>query len=113
MIQRGELWWADLVDPRGSHPGYRRPVIVIQSDAFNRSRVGTVIIGAINSNLDLVAAPRNVRLTRRESNLSRASVVNVSQLLTLDRRFLTERICRLPADVIRELEEGLRLVLGL
>jgi mRNA interferase MazF len=88
-------------------------VVVLQSDAFNRSRIGTVIVAAISSNLDLVAAPGNVRLTRRESKLSRESIVNVSQLLTLDRRFLTERICRLPADVIRELEEGLWLVLGL
>jgi mRNA interferase MazF len=86
---------------------------VIQSDAFNKSRIGTAIVAAISSNLDLAAAPGNVRLTRRESKLSRESVVNVSQLLTLDRRFLTERVGRLPADVVQELEAGLRLVLSL
>jgi len=113
VILRGEVWWAELVDPRGSEPGFRRPVVVIQSDAFNQSRIGTVIVAAVTSNLDLAAAPGNVRLTRRESKLSRASVVNVSQLLTLDRRFLTERVARLPAGVLRELEAGLRLVLSL
>jgi mRNA interferase MazF len=113
VIQRGENWWADLQEPRGSEPGYRRPVLVIQSDAFNRSRIGTIVVAAISSNLDLAAAPGNVRLTRRESKLSRESVVNVSQLLTLDRRFLRERAGRLPADVVREIETGLRLVLSL
>ena len=113
MIQRGDIWWADLQEPRGSEPGYRRPVVVIQSDAFNRSRIGTVVVAAISSNLDLVEAPGNVRLTRRESKLSRESVVNVSQLLTLDRRILRERVGRLPAEVVKEVETGLRLVLSL
>jgi len=112
VIQRGEIWWAELAEPRGAEPGFRRPVVVLQSDAFNRSRIGTVVVAAITSNLALAAAPGNVRLLRRESGLPRESVVNVSQLLTLDQRFLTERIGRLPASVLREVEAGVRLVLS-
>jgi mRNA interferase MazF len=113
VIQRGEIWWADLAEPRGSEPAFRRPVVVIQSDAFNRSRIGTVVVAAITSNLELAGAPGNVRLSRRESKLPRESVVNVSQLLTLDRRFLTERVGRLPAGALAQVEAGLRLVLSL
>lgn len=109
MIQRGEVWWASLAEPRGSE----RPVVVIQSDAFNRSRIGTVLVAAITGNLDLAAAPGNVRLSRRSSRLARESVVNVSQLLTLDRSFLTERVGRLPPAMLGEVEAGLRLVLSL
>ena len=113
MIQRGEIWWADLAEPRGSEPAFRRPVVVIQSDAFNRSRIGTVVVAAITSNLELAGAPGNVRLSRRESKLPRESVVNVSQLLTLDRRFLSERVGRLPASAFAQVEAGLRVVLSL
>lgn len=113
VIQRGDVWWADLAEPRGSEPGYRRPVLVIQSNAFNRSQIGTVIVAAITSNLALAAAPGNVRLTRRESKLSRESVVNVSQILTLDSRFLAERVGRVSAPVLVEVEAGLRLALSL
>ncbi len=110
---RGEIWWAELAEPRGAEPGYRRPVAVVQSDAFNRSQIATVVVAAISSNLVLADAPGNVRLTRRDSKLPRESVVNVSQLLTLDRRFLTERIGRLPARAIERINAGLRLVLSL
>jgi mRNA interferase MazF len=113
VIRRGEIWWVDLAEPRGSEPGFRRPVVVIQSDAFNRSRIGTVVVAAITSNLGLAGAPGNVRLSRRESKLPRESVVNVSQILTLDRRFLAERIGRLPASALAQLEAGLRMVLSL
>lgn len=113
VIQRGEIWWADFPEPRGSEPGFRRPVVVIQSDAFNRSRIGTVIVVAVTSNLDLATAPGNVRLSRRESKLPRDSVVNVSQVLTLDWRFLSERIGRLPASALADVEAGLRVVLSL
>jgi mRNA interferase MazF len=113
VIQRGEIWWADLAEPRGSEAGFRRPVVVIQSDAFNRSRIGTVVVAAITSNLALADAPGNVRLLRRESKLPRESVVNVSQVLTLDRRFLSERVGRLPASAFAQIEAGLRLVLSL
>jgi len=113
VIKRGEIWWADLVDPRGSEPGFRRPVVVVQSDSFNRSHIGTVVAAAITSNLDLGEAPGNVRVSRRESRLPRESVVNVSQVVTLDRRFLVKRVSRLPLRVIEEINSGLRLVLSL
>jgi mRNA interferase MazF len=113
VILRGEIWWAELGEPRGSEPGYRRPVLVVQADAFNRSRIRTVVAAAITTNLELAVAPGNVRLRRRDSKLDRESVVNVSQILTLDQRFLRERIGRLPAAVLGEVEAGLRLVLAL
>lgn len=112
-MRLGEVWWADLPQPSGSGPGYRRPVVIVQSDEFNRSRIQTVIVAAITSNLRLGAAPGNVSLGKRGAGLSRESVVNVSQLLTLDRRFLTEKAGRLPAAKLRELQDGLRLVLAL
>ena len=113
MIRRGEVWWADLAEPRGSEPGFRRPVVVIQSDAFNRSRISTVVVAAITSNLKLGEAPGNVRLSRSVSKLTRASVVNVSQLVTLDRSFLTGRVSLLPPGVLAEVEAGVRLALSL
>lgn len=113
MIKRGEIWWAELRTPRGSEPGFRRPVVIIQADAFNRSQISTVIAAAITSNLVLANAPGNVHLKRGQSKLPRDSVVNVSQILTLDRRFLTERVARLPVQAFSQVEEGLRLVLSL
>ena len=113
VIRRGEIWWASLGQPRGSEPGYRRPVLVVQSDAFNRSQISTVLVAAITSNLHLGEAPGNVRLTRRQSKLPRESVVNVSQVLTLDKRFLSERVGRLPGQPLVQVEQGLRLVLSL
>ena len=113
VIQRGEIWWASLGEPRGSAPGYRRPVLVIQSDAFNRSSIGTVTVAAVTSNLHLGDAPGNVRLTARQSKLPRPSIVNLSQVLTVDRRFLTERVGRLPGGLLTEVDAGLRLALSL
>ncbi len=113
MIARGEIWWAELAVPRGAEPGYRRPVLVVQADAFNRSRIGTVVVAAISSNLALGQAPGNVQLPRRQSRLPRESVVNVSQLLTLDRRFLTRRVGRLSPRTLARIDAGLRLVLSL
>ena len=112
-MRRGEVWWASLPAPAGSGPGYRRPVVIVQADAFNRSRIRTVIVAAVTSNLRLADAPGNVRLTGRGIGLECDSVVNVSQLVTLDRAFLTERVGRVPAPKLRELDEGLRLVLAL
>lgn len=110
-IRRGELWWADLPKPRGSEPGFRRPVLVIQADAFNRSTIQTVIVAVITSNLRLADAPGNVALPARASRLPRDSVVNVSQLVTLDRVFLTEHISNLPVRLQAAVDAGLRLVL--
>ena len=113
MIQRGEIWWAHLEEPQGSEPGFRRPVVVMQSDVFNRSRIATVVVAVITSNVDLAAAPGNVRLSRRESRLPRESVVNVSQLVTLDRGVLAEKVARLPKSTLSDIEAGVRLVLAL
>jgi mRNA interferase MazF len=112
-VQRGEVWWADLPEPRRSEPGYRRPVLVIQADAFNGSRIQTTIVAAITSNVQLADAPGNVLLPARSAGLARDSVVNVSQLLTLDRSFLTEHAGTLSPRVQRSVDEGLRLVLQL
>jgi mRNA interferase MazF len=112
-IQRGEIWWADLPEPRRSEPGYRRPVLVIQADAFNRSRIQTVLVAVITSNIDVATAPGNVVLPARSSGLPRDSVVNVSQVLTLDRSFLTELAGTLPAQLHRSVDAGLRLILQL
>ena len=113
MIRRGDIWWASLPDPTGSGPGYRRPVLVVQADEFNESRIQTVVVAALTSNLRLAAAPGNVLCSRRNSGLRKDSVVNVSQLLTLDKSFLSARIKALPASVMRSVEAGIRLVLGL
>ncbi len=112
-MKRGEVWWASLPAPTGSGPGYRRPVLVVQSNAFNDSRIATVIVAVITSNLALEAAPGNVRLARGASGLGKASVVNVSQLVTLDRRLMTERVSALPATLMARVGDGLNLVLGL
>ena len=112
-MRRGEIWWANLPTPGGSEPGYRRPVLVVQSDDFNRSRIQTVVVLAITSNLKLAGAPGNVPLSRPGTGLSRRSVANVSQILTLDKRFLTERAGRASSAVLRRVENGLRLVLSL
>jgi mRNA interferase MazF len=112
-MRRGEIWWAALREPRASEPGYRRPVLIVQSDAFNRSAIRTVIVVAITSNLRLAAAPGNVVLRRRESRLAKDSVVNVSQLVTLSKDFLADRVGAIPPARIREVEDGLRLVLSL
>lgn len=110
---RGELWWASLPAPTGSGPGFRRPVVVIQADSFNASRIRTVIAAVVTSNLRLAEAPGNVLLKARATRLKRDSVANVSQLVTLDRSLLTSRIGRLPAEQLQQLDEGLRLVLDL
>ncbi len=112
-MRRGEIWWASLPNPAGSGPGFRRPVVVVQSNAFNESRIATAVVAVVTSNLALAEAPGNVRLGKAESGLQKPSVVNVSQLLTLDRSFLTQKIKSLSAGVLNRVDEGLRLVLGL
>jgi mRNA interferase MazF len=113
VVQRGEIWWADLEEPSGSAPGYRRPLVILQADAFNRSRIQTVVVVVLTSNLRLVAAPGNVLVPKRLSGLPRDSVVNVSQVVTVDRDVLTERVGKLTAPVMSAVENGLRLVLDL
>jgi len=113
VIRRGEIWWATLRPPVGSEPGFRRPVLVIQADSFNRSRIRTVIGIVLTSNLSLAEAPGNVRLAKRQTGLPRESVANVSQVVTLDRSFLSERVGRIPPPKQREIDAGLRLAIAL
>ena len=112
-MRRGELWWGSLPDPVGSGPGFRRPLLVLQSNDFNQSAIRTVICAAVSSNLRLERAPGNVRVRARVSGLGRDSVVNVSQLITVDKQLLTERIGRLAPELLREVDSGVRLVLAL
>ncbi|MBT3223497.1 MAG: type II toxin-antitoxin system PemK/MazF family toxin, partial [Proteobacteria bacterium] len=112
-MRRGEVWWADLGAPMGSGPGYRRPVLVISSNVFNRSRISTAIVAVITSNLRLSIAPGNVLVGPRDTGLATESVVNVSQLLTVDKGLLTDRVGHLPVDRLEEVEAGLLKVLDL
>jgi len=113
VIHRGEIWWAELDEPRGSEPGYRRPVLVVQNDAFNRSRISTVIAVALTSNLRLLDAPGNVLLPARVSGLRKDSVANVSQVVTIDRDILVTRAGRIEPAMMRSVDQGLRLALSL
>jgi mRNA interferase MazF len=113
VIARNEIWWADLPAPTGSGPGKRRPVLVVSADSFNRSRIGTIVAAAISSNLDLGAAPGNVTVPAGRSGLSKDSVVNVSHIVTLDKRQLSGRVGVLDTDTVAQIEAGLRLVLDL
>jgi mRNA interferase MazF len=113
VVERGQVWWADLDEPAGSQPGFRRPVLVVQDDAFNRSRLRTVIAVVLTSNLRLVEAPGNVLIPGKAAGLPKDSVANVSQVITVDRDFLSEPAGRIRGRLLTEVEHGLRLVLGL
>lgn len=112
-MNRGEIWWASMPDPVRSGPGYRRPVLIIQAGAFNRSRINTTIAAAMSANLALASAPGNTLLKAKTSGLPRDAVVNVSQIVTLDKQLLTQRVKKLDETVMREIDEGLGLVLAL
>ena len=112
-MKRGEIWWADLPDPVASEPGYRRPLIVIQIDEFNRSRINTVVVVVLTTNLLLAKAPGNVLLTAAQTGLPKDSVANVSQVLTVDKFFLTEKAGKVRKPELLRVESGLRLVMGL
>ena len=112
-MKRGEIWWATLDEPGGSEPGYRRPVAVVSSNEFNESNINTVLVVIITSHINLSKAPGNFLLSKKESGLSKKSVVNVSQILTLDKSFLSEKSGQLSSKELLELNEGLKLVLSL
>lgn len=112
MTAQGEVWWADLAEPSGSAPGFRRPVVVVQGDAFNRSRMATVVCVALTGDLRWDDAPGNVLLTARATGLPKDSVANVSQLVTLGREALTERVGALPAKKLELVLLGIDVVLG-
>ena len=112
-MQRGDIWWADLPELIGAVPSYRRPVLLIQADAFTNSRIATVIAVVITSNLRIAAAPGNVLLPAAESGLPKDSVINVSQIITLDKRSLDERAGHVTARTLEQVEIGIRLALDL
>lgn len=112
VISQGEVWWAELPEPAGSGPGFRRPVVVVQSDALNQSRIRTVVCVPLTSNLKWAGAPGNVSLSTELTGLSKESVVNVSQIVTLDKSFLTERTGKLPRSKLELVLTGIDIVLG-
>jgi mRNA interferase MazF len=112
VIAQGEVWWADLADPAGSEPGFRRLVVIVQGDNFNRSRIATVVCVALTSNLRWADAPGNVLLTSKVTGLPKDSVANVSQIVTLDRESLTERVGVLPHKKLQLMLLGIDIVLG-
>ncbi len=112
-MKRGQVWWADLGEPVASEPGLRRPVVIVQSDDFNRSSINTVVAVALTSNLRLAKAPGNVILPKTKTGLIKESVVNVSQIITIDKRFLSEEIGQVDHVMMLQIDEGIRLVLSL
>ena len=112
MISQGEIWWANLAEPSGSEPGYRRPVVVVQGDPFNRSAIGTVVSVPLTSTLRWADAPGNVRLSARSTGLPRDSVANVSQIVTLDKARLAERVGKLSPAKVDLVLSGIDVVLG-
>jgi mRNA interferase MazF len=112
VIAQGEVWWADLAEPIGSAPGYRRPVIVLQSDPLNRSHIATVVCVVLTSNLRWSIAPGNVLLAAKHTGLDRDSVANVSQLITIDKRQLTERAGKVPRKQMESVFSGIDLIMG-
>jgi mRNA interferase MazF len=113
VVERGSVWWASLPEPLGSSPGYRRPVIVIQADDFTQSRLRTVIVIMVSTNLRLANAPGNVFLAAKLTGLPRDSVANVTQLYTVDKSLLTEEIATLPPGIMQRIDNGLRLSMAL
>ncbi len=112
VISQGDVWWADLGEPVGSQPGFRGPVVVVQGDSFNRSRIATVVCIPLTSNLRLADAPGNVLLDVYATGLSKDSVANVSQPVTLDRASLTERVGKLPDSKLDLVLYGVDVVLS-
>lgn len=113
VVHRGEIWWADLVEPRGSEPGYRHPVLILQSEPFNRSRLPTVVGIVVSSNLRLLDAPGNVLIRPQDSGLPRDSVANVTQFVTVDVDYLEERVGKVSRRALAQVEAGVRVVLDL
>ena len=113
MIRRGDIWWSNLPELVGSSPGYTRPVLVVQSNRFNESAINTVVIAIISRNTTLVGSEGNVLLTKVQSNLPHDSVVNVSQLFTIDETTLRDHVGTLSEKKMTQVDNGLKKVLGL
>lgn len=112
-MKRGQIWWASLPAPAGSGPGYKRPVVIIQADEFNKSRIHTVVVAVITSNLRLSKAPGNIELEKTKTGLNKKSVINSSQIITIDKQFLKSKAGQLNKSTLQQLNEGIELVLGL
>ena len=112
VISQGDVWWAELPDPSGSGPGFRRPIVVVQGDAMNRSRIATVICVPLTSNLNWAGAPGNVSLSARTTGLPKESVANVSQILTLDKSLLEDRVGKVSQAKLGLILAGIDVVLG-
>jgi len=112
VIAQGDVWWAELAEPRGSEPGFRRPVVVVQGDSLNRSRIATIVCVSITSNLKWAIAPGNVLLPAGRAGLPKDSVANVSQIVTLDRSVFSEHVARLPSALLQLVVAGIDVVLG-
>lgn len=112
VISKGEVWWADLGEPWGAEPGFRRPIVVVQGDAFNRSQIATVVCVPLTSNLRWEDAPGNVLLLSKVTGLPKDSVANVSQLVTLDKSSLTDRVGKLSKAKLELVLFGIDVVLG-
>jgi mRNA interferase MazF len=112
VIFQGEIWWADLPEPTRSGPGFRRPVIVVQGDSFNRSKIATVLCVPLTSNLKWAEAPGNLLLPSRLTGLPKDSVANVSQIITLDKSLLTERVGKLSRSKTELILAGIHVALG-
>lgn len=110
---RGEIWWADLGEPQGSGPGYRRPVLIVQDDHFNQSNLATVLVLSLTSNLRFEALPGNLFVSKEVTGLTKDSVVNATQLTAIDKAWLDEFVCELPRHLMVEVDRNLSLVLGL
>jgi mRNA interferase MazF len=113
VIERGQIWWADLPEPRGSSPGYEHPIVIIQSDDFNKTNINTVIGAVITSNLVLAEMPGNVLIKKNQSELTKDSVVNVTQIVTIDNTELLEYVGKISERKMEQIERGLRLILSL
>ena len=113
VVARGEVWWADLDVPRGSEPGFRHPVLIVQADAFNRSRLRTILGVILTSNTRLLDAPGNVLLPATITGLPKDSVANVTQIVTLDEDYLFDRVGQVPRKLMARVDSGLRRVLDL
>ncbi len=112
-VKRGEIWWADLGEPMGSEPSLRRPVLIVQDNQYNRSNIATVIVLSITSTTRLADLPGNILLSKKESGLSKESVINVTQIATIDKNWVENRVGSLPQSLMEEVDYGIGLVLGL
>jgi mRNA interferase MazF len=112
-MNRGEIWWADLPEPNGSTPGFMRPVLIVQADSYNKSRISSVICVVITSNIKLAQAPGNVLLQKKLTGLPKDSVANISQIITIDRTVLFDHLETVPASIMETIDHGLRQVLNL